>query len=51
MIKIATYCRCILMYRKLRWFVWNPNSGYAFRCADPEARRTLLMEAPHFEAL
>jgi hypothetical protein len=47
----VVYFWCVFRYRRLGWFVWNPRTGYAFRCADQEAVRTLLIEAPHLEPL
>lgn len=32
-------------YRSFGHFVWNKRSGYAFRCADEEAVRSVLAES------
>ncbi len=33
-------------YRSFGHFVWNKQSGYAFRCADEESVRSVLAESP-----
>jgi hypothetical protein len=34
------------VYRCFGLYVWNKESGYAFRCTDEESVRSVLRESP-----
>ena len=49
--KLLAYFWCVVRYRRLSSFVWNPRTTYAFLCSGRESVVSLLQDAPHFEEL
>jgi hypothetical protein len=49
--KFIAYLQLVFGYRRLEYFVWNPQSGYGFRCTDEDGVRSLLIESPRLERL